>query len=478
MDFPSSLHDIFTYLHSPSPVDDNQLVMDLLKEQILTGSASLHETVQAVLDINIGDHKLVAGADFLGILKESLDTGSWPPVIESIDYRSEVDDDINLYKHVKWLKCFEAANDLGRDRFSSTAIASVVTVVLTLTEPHSNDCEELVTFSESDSFAPFVLSILDTVLKTSALCKPCRHFMHGNCLLANCSFSHDLASVPCRHWLSPGGCLYECSCPFGHGDDVLLFTANDAIARLLETATVEVNTECNQSDNFPSLPSTSSSSRPKAPKKLATFDLLDKFVFKTKRGSISSGETFVESMTKPVVVSKSQHVPLDDWIEGGKVVAAQYAMMREEAGLLARARNALFEKATSFYRAGKGSEARKASQEGHAINAQLHEHQCAAAKAIFSARNSAESIRRGVLDLHGLHVSEADTCLRSILPQLAKSGLRKASVLTGSGHHSTGYGRLQTVVQSIAAELNLPLSTLSDANGHCGGYCIDLLSLV
>ncbi len=67
-----------------------------------------------------------------------------------------------------------------------------------------------------------------------------------------------------------------------------------------------------------------------------------------------------------------------------------------------------------------------------------------AAQQIFSMRNPLEQVlQRRLLDLHGLHVSEALLILETTLPLLADQrpyGVVKftAMILTGSGHHSKG----------------------------------------
>jgi len=165
---------------------------------------------------------------------------------------------------------------------------------------------------------------------------------------------------------------------------------------------------------------------------------------------------------------------LTSWIEGGRAVAGQYASLRAEAAPLARARNALLERATAYYHAGKGAAAKQASLEGRELNERLHKIQEDAAKAIFSTRNTARSLRQGSIDLHGLHASEVDACLRAILPQLALAGVHEASVFTGSGHHSHNGGRLAPVVAAVAAELDVPLREIKDARGYTGGYSISL----
>jgi hypothetical protein len=43
---------------------------------------------------------------------------------------------------------------------------------------------------------------------------------------------------------------------------------------------------------------------------------------------------------------------------------------------------------------------------------------------------------QGALDLHGLHVDEATELLSAMLPDLADAGLKRAVLVTGSGHHS------------------------------------------
>ena len=45
---------------------------------------------------------------------------------------------------------------------------------------------------------------------------------------------------------------------------------------------------------------------------------------------------------------------------------------------------------------------------------------------------------QGILDLHGLHVSEALEALDELLPDLINLGLKEATLITGSGHHSGG----------------------------------------
>jgi hypothetical protein len=49
-------------------------------------------------------------------------------------------------------------------------------------------------------------------------CRPCRHMMTSRCMRTDCTFDHDLASIPCRYWMTGGGCINMENglCPFMH----------------------------------------------------------------------------------------------------------------------------------------------------------------------------------------------------------------------------------------------------------------------
>jgi len=308
-------------------------------------------------------------------------------------------------------------------------------------------------------------------------------------MLTSCTFEHDLSSIPCRHWMDPRGCAHELGgqrgCPFAHGETALLPSAHALLAQLRTRQPGQVLLAPDlaaDEASFPALHALGSVKHKTLPptraEPLVAEDLLLKFIFQ-REGPPRAREQC--SAMAPQAAHKTQGQPLSavlkEWVEGGKTVAEQYATLRAEAKPLLKARNALLERATRFYRSGQGAAAKQASLEATAINVRLHAVQQNAAKAIFSARNSAEALGKGLVDLHGLHVSEVDACLRAILPQLAQAGVQAATVLTGSGHHSHGTGRLGQLVQAVAAELDLPLSDIKDANGYTGGYSIGLSSL-
>lgn len=142
------------------------------------------------------------------------------------------------------------------------------------------------------------------------------------------------------------------------------------------------------------------------------------------------------------------------WLETGEAVAGQYAEAREEASGHARARNAFFQQAVKAFQAGNKALARELSAKGKWHNERMQEAHSSASNALFTKRNTAtgylDSQARGsgtqVLDLHGLHVSEAITKLRREL-----SGVRAAvhrtghhqqlCVCVGTGHHTKGRTR-------------------------------------
>lgn len=59
-----------------------------------------------------------------------------------------------------------------------------------------------------------------------------------------------------------------------------------------------------------------------------------------------------------------------------------------------------------------------------------------AAQQIFRTRNSPQSLMRGQVDLHGLHVAEAQECISVIVPILEQMNVKHIHIITGSGMHS------------------------------------------
>ncbi|KAK4419893.1 Polyadenylate-binding protein-interacting protein 7 [Sesamum alatum] len=150
------------------------------------------------------------------------------------------------------------------------------------------------------------------------------------------------------------------------------------------------------------------------------------------------------------------------WLETGEAVANMYSEMREEARDHARVRNAYFEQARQAYLIGNKALAKELSIKGHLHNMQMKAAHGKAQESIYRQRNPGmvANGREQMIDLHGLHVSEAIHVLKRELAVL-KSSARSADqrlllyICVGTGHHTRGSrtpARLPTAVQRYLLE--------------------------
>ena len=104
---------------------------------------------------------------------------------------------------------------------------------------------------------------------------------------------------------------------------------------------------------------------------------------------------------------------------------------------------------------------------------------------------------RGQVDLHGLHVAEAQECISVIVPILEQMNVKHVHIVTGSGnafpveitellklsfgffrlgHHTVGpqrgVARLMPSVQSTLDAMGYKTVPVKDANGYIGGFQI------
>lgn len=159
------------------------------------------------------------------------------------------------------------------------------------------------------------------------------------------------------------------------------------------------------------------------------------------------------------------------WVDTGKSVAVLYSELREQAGELARARNACFDRAKKAKLSGSAAEAARLATQGHELNQKMFAKHDEAADAIFEHRNTREQRNRGIIDLHGLHVSEA----LDRLPYAIESNPRsKVRVLTGSGHHTLGTGkaRLRPAVEKWLSDNGYKYEEVQDKNSHIGAFVV------
>ncbi|KAL2318007.1 hypothetical protein Fmac_031883 [Flemingia macrophylla] len=155
------------------------------------------------------------------------------------------------------------------------------------------------------------------------------------------------------------------------------------------------------------------------------------------------------------------------WLETGEAVANMYSELREEARDHARLRNAYFEQARQAYLVGNKALAKELSVKGQLHNMHMKAAHGKAQESIYRQRNPVtpemQANGRGhqrMIDLHGLHVSEAIHVLRhelSVLRTTARAAEQRLQVYicVGTGHHTRGSrtpARLPIAVQRYLLE--------------------------
>ncbi|KAF8393637.1 hypothetical protein HHK36_021883 [Tetracentron sinense] len=138
------------------------------------------------------------------------------------------------------------------------------------------------------------------------------------------------------------------------------------------------------------------------------------------------------------------------WLETGEAVANMYSELREEARDHARLRNVCFEQARQAYLIGNKALAKELSVKGQLYNMHMKAAHEKAQESIYRQRNPVPPKLQGhgreqerMIDLHGLHVSEAIHVLKhelSVLRRAARSTEQRLPVYicVGTGHHTKG----------------------------------------
>ncbi|XP_074581663.1 polyadenylate-binding protein-interacting protein 7 [Curcuma longa] len=134
------------------------------------------------------------------------------------------------------------------------------------------------------------------------------------------------------------------------------------------------------------------------------------------------------------------------WLETGDAVANIYSETREEARDLARLRNACFDQARQAYLIGNKALAKELSFKGQLYNMHMKAAHEKAKEEIYRKRNKSQSYggeQDRLIDLHGLHVTEALQVLNHELRTLrstARATRQRLHVMicVGTGHHTKG----------------------------------------
>lgn len=135
----------------------------------------------------------------------------------------------------------------------------------------------------------------------------------------------------------------------------------------------------------------------------------------------------------------------------GETVRIRYQEERSDARDHARLRNQAFQAATQAYVSGNKALAKELGQKGRWHNQMMKECHQRAAHSIFHQRNAANDVSAAgevpIVDLHGLHVSEATSILGDNLDRLRSRGVEKAHVVVGVGQHGKVPSRLPHAVR-------------------------------
>ncbi|PSS19235.1 Polyadenylate-binding protein [Actinidia chinensis var. chinensis] len=148
--------------------------------------------------------------------------------------------------------------------------------------------------------------------------------------------------------------------------------------------------------------------------------------------------------------SRSSSLAAPVWLETGEAVANMYSELREEACDHARLRNAYFAQARQAYLIGYKALAKELCVKGQLHNMHMKAAHGKAQESIYCQRNPVSPEMQGnvrgqerIIDLHGLHVSEAIQVLKrdlTVLRSAARSVEQRLPVYicVGTGHHTKG----------------------------------------
>eukprot|EP00890_Picochlorum_soloecismus_P003165 jgi/Picsp_1/384/NSC_00382-R1_protein len=152
--------------------------------------------------------------------------------------------------------------------------------------------------------------------------------------------------------------------------------------------------------------------------------------------------------------------------ETGDVMAKEYAQERGDARDHARVRNQCFQQATLAYLSGDRKLAKELGEKGRWHNMMMKRAHEEASHSIFTKRNAAvlgSNVSAGdvpVLDLHGLHVAEAEKILGEMLDGYRSKQIDKVRVVVGVGQHGKVHSRLPQAIKKYLAGAGLRWSEL------------------
>ncbi|KAI1796551.1 hypothetical protein LXA43DRAFT_986007 [Ganoderma leucocontextum] len=233
----------------------------------------------------------------------------------------------------------------------------------------------------------------------------CRYFLAGECLRADCRFSHDLERALCRFWLR-GTCAKGENCEFLHHlpQDIDVQGLSHAVSRVDIHNGQSEHTQSASLDDFPSLNYAASSSRDNGARRGAVgfgrgegYDpgrtrfaaavkkplahpqmavTKDPVTLAARREAMGTSAEPLHPNTAIVAPKPSPRIKLRapsllPTLPTGDSVNKLYMTYRSRALRLGAARNACLSRAADAWRRGDGAAAKRFSREGHDLNAKM-----------------------------------------------------------------------------------------------------------
>ncbi|KAJ7460585.1 hypothetical protein FB451DRAFT_1269592 [Mycena latifolia] len=239
----------------------------------------------------------------------------------------------------------------------------------------------------------------------------CRYFVAGECLRADCRFSHDLERALCRFWLR-GTCAKQDNCEFLHHlpKDVDMSSLSAAMSR----ANVPPGTGplamhiAPPSDDFPALSMDGGKGRrggygyndpgrtrfsaavKKPAPALTAAQLTDPTLIARREAMGHSADNLYHRSAivapRPSPRLKLRPPALLPTLPTGEAVNSLYMSYRSRALQLGAARNACLSRAADAWRRGDGAAAKRFSREGHELNDKMGKEMAGAASKLVRER--------------------------------------------------------------------------------------------
>jgi DNA-nicking Smr family endonuclease len=356
-----------------------------------------------------------------------------------------------------------------------------------------------------------VMAALDNLLEVQkaaleTLPPICRYYMDGGCFRSDCSYSHDPEQLPCPQWMEGSQC--DSSCLYLHGYPLSAHPGFSAASQESQTSRVELEGEDSfpvLGTNFPSHAPTTSATWVQSSSSFLFSDRssellrlslhyhwvrreelwecfrkfpsttpgviteeLHSYVLATYPRPQGGEETEKtrQCQSQPQAIHSLRTAGAASWVEGGSSVRSMYETERKEAILLANARNKLFEQATQAYLRGDRATAKALSLRAKGLDVEMRQEQALAAESILAKRNSGDA---NILDLHGLHTSEAVEAVAGRVKSLSGGPFSHLDVITGTGHHTrTKHAHLRKAIQAWCTEHQMAVVIVGrDNQGGC-----------